>query len=408
MRLFRSPLAIFTVLAIAAPGVGFAQTSPSATPSPTPTIPFNYREPGASTAAGTRLIYVFAIGLDPSTRQKVVATLARELQYNQYQIGKADSTLIASPAKIVPEPDWGVPDYLNSCQPPDSKNPQNLTAGAVIAGLDSSAAFSETAYVYRTNVSEIRGTLLYSLCKYGQLPATGAMATPLPTRKPAAPPKPRTIAVAARKPKAAAGVAAPPQGFKVTKETQVSRAGALTTIVHFKPTPSPTPPATPAPYSIVYSSDVHLGRGSYWFPTLLPILGLLGAAVAAWTAFTPSVTKSTVNTFVFPTPQPIPPAGSVSQSVTTNSKTTNASQLTGVATSFLGSTLTYDTAQTGITTTDRTTLDALNVIVGQFMDDLGCPLKDPAPNPSPTPLTIASLHLPKDHAKCTSMLGGTW
>lgn len=371
----RTPIATCTAIAVAVTTIGAATpaASPSSSPAPTPTLPFLYRMP--YTAPGKpetwpKLVFIIALGADPGVRQKVVATLTAEMQKNQAAVTKGQP-----PVQFVPEPDWGIPDYISACQPADDKNPSDLTAGALIAGVDSVSNFTETAYVYRTNVTELKGTLFYSICPYGQ-PATNIVPTPPST------PTPK------------------PSPYKLTKLARIDHTGSTTIVAHFEPAPKPVP----SPPVIVWQTNIIQGNGGYGFPTLLPILGLLGAAVSAWTAFTPSVVKSTVNTYVYPTPPAGPPAGgSVTQSQTTNQKTTNASQLSGVATGFLGSSLTYDASQTGINTADRQTRDAVSHLVGQFVDALGCPLNETPSRPrDPRPLLSAKGN------QCWAVLNGRW
>jgi hypothetical protein len=375
----RAPIAICTAIAVGLTTIGAATpaASPSSSPSSSPALPFLYRMPYNSLGkpdTWPKLVFVLAIGADPGVRQKVVATLTREMQRNEKKIVDAKGQ---TPVKFVPEPDWGIPDYIGACQPADEKNPSDLTAGALIAGLDSVSNFTETAYVYRTNVTELKGTLFYSICPYGQ-PATTLAPTPTQPSTPAPMPSP----------------------YKLTKLAKIERAGGTTTITHLEPTPKPAP----SPPVIVWQTNIIQGNGAYGFATLLPILGLLAAAVSAWTAFTPSVVKSTVNTYAYPTPSAgLPPGGSVTQSQTTNSKTSNASQLSGVATGFLGSSLTYDASQTGINTADRQTRDAVSHLVGQFIDALRCPLNDTPTKPRDQ---RPDLHDPGN--ECRAVLNGMW
>jgi hypothetical protein len=383
MRRLRIPIAICTAMAVAVTTIGATTpaASPSTSPSSSPALPFLYRMPYTGLGARDtwpKLVFVFAIGADPGVRQKVVATLTREMQRNEQKVADVNGQ---KPVKFVPEPDWGVPDYIGACQPADDKNPSDLTAGALIAGLDSVSNFTETAYVYRTNVTELKGTLFYSICPYGQ-PAT----RPTPTRTPLPAWTPL------------------PKPYKLTKLTIIRHMGRVTTITRLEPTPTPKPSPSPSPPVIVWQTNIIQGNGGYGFPTLLPILGLLGAAVSAWTAFTPSVVKSTINTYAYPTPPAgPPPGGSVTQSQTTNSKTTNASQLGGVATGFLGSSLLYDASQTGINTADRQTRDAVSHLVGQFMDVLQCPVND-----TPTRPRDQRPDLSKPQNECRAVLNGMW
>jgi hypothetical protein len=100
------------------------------------------------------------------------------------------------------------------------------------------------------------------------------------------------------------------------------------------------------------------------------------SGVAAWATLTPSVTKSTTNMAVFPTPipgNPIPPGGVVSSSQTVNSKTTNSSQLGAFATGFLSSSLSYEGQVTGVPTTDWQAYNAASDVISDFVHEMQCP-----------------------------------
>jgi hypothetical protein len=66
----------------------------------------------------------------------------------------------------------------------------------------------------------------------------------------------------------------------------------------------------------------------------------------------------------------------VTQSETITTDTTNVSKVDGVAGALLASSITYDTSQTGITTTDRQIRDAVARLACQLLYDIGRPYND--------------------------------
>ncbi len=107
---------------------------------------------------------------------------------------------------------------------------------------------------------------------------------------------------------------------------------------------------------------------------LTPLAALLMLA-AAYEVFAPARTTSTQSTVAFPNPSPIPPAGRTTTIATTNSTTLNASSLTGVATGFFASSISYTNAVAPLTqepSVDQLTWGALQSIAYELITDMNC------------------------------------
>lgn len=123
------------------------------------------------------------------------------------------------------------------------------------------------------------------------------------------------------------------------------------------------------------------------YVTLTPLLpvSLLLTLGAGYLEFAPVRATSSASTLALPNPSPIPAAGRVTQIVTTNQTTLNSASLGSVATSFLGSSLTYTNSAVPLTPTavDRLTWDTLQELALQLMKDMNC--WQPQPEPKGTP-----------------------
>jgi hypothetical protein len=121
--------------------------------------------------------------------------------------------------------------------------------------------------------------------------------------------------------------------------------------------------------------------------TLTPLLpiSLLLTLGAGYEEFSASRVSSSQSTTVFPNPTPIPSPGRISQIVTTYQTTLNAASLGTVATSFLGSSITYTNSAAPLTptTVDRLTWDTLQDLALALMRDMNC--WQPQPQPMGTP-----------------------
>jgi hypothetical protein len=357
---------------------GGATASSGVTPSPSPSIPFSFAVP-SSAAKGdkSKVLFILAVGADSATRQKAVALLGRELQTNQtalmdFQTGS--QKMVDSTLSLVLEPDWSVSDYITACSNvSDSVSPVSSISGALIIGLDGVVSYTDERFIWRDNRTAILGTLLYSICE--------PPATPSPT-----PPPP------------------PPKRRFITKSiTTIEHSHGMMKIRYaVRATASPRPTSFP---KIVWQSNEYQGDGTVWYIEFLNVMGLTATGVAAWAAFTPSVTRSTVNTYAYPTPVPgatVPPGGVLSGSQTTNQKVTNAAQLSSIATGILGPGLTFQGNLTTIPTADKQSVDALSHMIGQFIDKLECPIND-----TPT-FRREPRHLPLQEtgALCKAILSG--
>ena len=232
--------------------------------------------------------------------------------------------------------------------------------------------YTHSAVIVRDNHTMIDATLFYSACDTPH-------STPSPTPETASLREPSALHVTVIRKSTA------PPGSSANKGTHhgtkwVTTKAVVKDFTYVKPPSKPQEPPTPSPYYIQWKTDVRHNDDYARIWTPLQGIAILMSGIAAWATLTPSVTKSTTNTTVFPTPIPIPPGGVVTQSQTGNSKVTNSSQFSGFAAGFLSSSLTYEGQVTGVPTTDWQTYNAALGVVNQFLGKMFCP--DQAPPPS--------------------------
>jgi hypothetical protein len=389
-------LALSIATPILVPAVSAAQVaSPAPSASPTAFIPFQGLTTGAFATStpwpnpsapptplplqpkvtpAPAVLFVLATGGDAPTRQKFVATLAQKLQIKQRSYSSAQlwNVLAQRQVRLVAEPDWGISDYTGACQSShdisvaarsktqsNAKIPSNtetqsstetsdIVSGALIVGIDSVSGWVSSQYVWKTNFTKLIATLIYSACNTGGSPSSSSSSS-----------------------SSGKGVAT----AEHLTTSHKSSSGMKKTVTDYSFAP-PKDTSAP-PYSIAWNSGLWEGTGHQGFLTPLPLLSLFMTGVSAWAAFTPSVTKSTINTTVFPTPAPgvpVPPSGYVSSSVTNNSKTSNAAQLVAVTNGFLSNQANLDTSQPLSATSDQTTNSAVDWIVNVFLfDEMRCP-----------------------------------
>ena len=376
--------------------------APFVTPTPRPLANVPTPQPA--------IVYVLATGADLTTRQKFVARLTADLQTDQQHYGQAQrlNVFAQNPVRLVPEPDWTISNYMSACQTShdqhreDAKrighislpsNPllasaavtDDIVAGAFIAGINSVADWADARHwVWTTNHTQVLGNLFYSVCDTS--PAVASNLGNPPT-------KPETVvitkyiitttrivngkrtsltrivavyAVPTPKPKLIAITkhVATTSGTFNGKKASISR--AVTAYVIATPTPSPKP--TP-PYFIAWGSGFFPGDGHQTFVTPFAALSVVMTGIAAWAAFTPSITKSTMTTTTYATPTPgvpVPPYGFVSSSSTSNSKATNANQFVTLSNAYVSGQNNFNAVLPLSATNDQTTDDAVNDIVKNF------------------------------------------
>ena len=330
------------------------------------TIPYRVRGSANGTSLA-QVLYVMAVGGDAPTAQKLVAALSYELQLNRDYLRAYYQEYNNKPPKaglqlvtVIPEPLWAVSDYVKACLDAGTQQDQQ-TAGAVIVYVAAVSSYTIPHILYgRTNHTEVAASLAYSRCT----------AAPVPSSSPS-----------------------PAPGATTAVQT-IEHKGRKTTITNVAF--PPTPPQPKRQYYIGFQSTVENADGLARVFTALPVIGFLLSGISAWTQLTPSITKSTTNVVTFPTPSPrirIPPNGYVGTSTTVNSKVTNPAQISGLATGFLGSSLTYDQTVESVPTSDLQGLYAARNLSGQFISVLKCPVGDatpvPAPSAPPTPIPPA-------------------
>ena len=196
---------------------GAASPAPPST-SPIPFIPFLISD-GKS---ARKVVYVFGISGDAPTRARFVSTLTERLQ-SDYDLGAT---------VLVPEPEWGVSDYINVCQ-----NYSANTSGALIVSIGAMTAGAHSYFVGRSNWTQIHASLLYSRCEASP-PTPAPMPAPIPTPIPT----PMT---------GGSTVVTTPNTKDPTKDVTV-----VTTNWTVSPKPTPTPN-----YSIRWQSAVKDERG---------------------------------------------------------------------------------------------------------------------------------------------------
>lgn len=379
-------LIVSVALAISAPESAIGQVaaaSSSASPSsPTnPPIPFRaitsgpFVMPPPSPSPGSTsvpipkpaVLYVLATGGDVTTRQRFVANLTQKLQtfafyYAKVQIG---NTRAQYPVNIVPEPDWSVSDYTSVCQSSydaiarhgqsDQTAENDLVAGALVVQVDSLLSWVDGhLWVYTTNRTNVWANLYYSACDTSNA-STRHSDTP----------------------DVSAQHLAATTGFRNGKPIMTLRTDY---------TVSASKPKTPPPYYIAWQTELYEGSGHQGFITPTSAISVLMTGVASWAAFTPSIVKSTTNTTLYATPAPgatVPPGGYVSQSITANSKTTNANQFAAISNAFLAGQNNITTSLPLASTNDKTTADAVSHVVDMFLlsGAMNCPPELPTENP---------------------------
>jgi hypothetical protein len=411
----RSMLAMCIVLALVAPArvSGQATTATSSpSPPPNPSIPFRLLTTGAFTtptpipdpkaapipppppsvpsdraAPLPAVLYILAAGGDDSTRQKFVGALAERLQSIQtlYSLNQRWNPLAQQQVHIVPEPSWIVSDYINACansQEPNSgsqgsdgenEDDQNnsrgsspvsvhrdnaIVAGALIVGINSISDWVDASlYIITKNKTRLMADLYYSACesaKQASPPSAGSAS------QPNALPQPITQHIATT------------DGITNGRRTLTSRTVTDYTI----PSPTPTPGPKGKAY-IAWDTGLWEATGHQRFFTPLSAISVIMTGIAVWSAFTPSVVKTTATVTAYPTPTPgvpIPPYGYVSGSTTTNQKTTNAYEFATVSDAFLSNGNNISSSQPLANTNDQTTSSAVDQIVTIFMfDRMRCP-----------------------------------
>jgi hypothetical protein len=422
-------LVLCAVLAICEPLRGGAQVasaspSPSSAPqSPTPFLPFKYgdRRP---------VLYLLAIGGDAPTRQKFVASLAHELHRAVLHYGTLNETPMAH---LVPMPDWGLSDYMSACSTVYSG--YTPVSGALIVAITQSSAYTGSHFVIRINHNVITASLFYAGCN--------AKVPPSPTPAPTCPPPPArkgsemSNATSRSEPSKldcvyaslpTAGAPPPTNATEISRQYVRGRFNGkdIDRLVSSWNIPTPAPASqqpTPPPYFLIWNSPVRDADGQARFYTPLPLLAILMTLVSGYTALAVTHSSSSVNTTVFATPlpwQPVPRGGIVTTNSTTNGTGSNVATayLSAIATSFLTSSLAYDTALFTTPTADRQTRDAADAIVRDLVynspDGMHC--ATPPPNePDPDEITstvgttdtLESLPIKMPNATPTATANGT-
>jgi hypothetical protein len=287
-----------------------------------------------------------------------------------YRLEQPQNPFAQYPVNIVPEPDWSVSDYTGACQssydaiarhdrnaesgPTDGNN---VVAGAVVVQVDSLLSWVDGhLWVYTTNRTNLWANLFYSACD---------TSTASKRHKETQPPDVSAQHLAAT------------TGFRNGKPTMTLRTDYTISAPKRK---------APPPYYIVWQTQLYEGEGHRGFLTPTSAISVLMTGVAAWAAFTPSVVKSTTNTTLYATPAPgatVPPHGYVSQSITGNSKTTNANQFAAISNAFLAGQSNITTSLPLASTNDKTTADAVSRVVDMFLlsGAMNCPSKLPIEDP---------------------------
>ena len=138
--------------------------------------------------------------------------------------------------------------------------------------------------------------------------------------------------------------------------------------------------------------------------TLTPLtpLAMLLTLAATYEVFAPARQTTTASTQVFPSSSPIPPGGRVSQIVSTDQTTLNASSLGGVAGGFLASSITYTNTAVPLSQApvDQLTWDTLQSIAVDLMKQMNCwhPALAPRESPNAHDVIGASRNLPAYNA----------
>ncbi|HEY1654544.1 MAG TPA: hypothetical protein VGF86_05470 [Candidatus Tumulicola sp.] len=158
-RLRRAGLVLFTaVLLLAGLPAARADQSPLAPPAAGQlparvpggqVLPAGPGLPVLPVLGGNRVLYVFAIGSDHSSRSKIIATLAERLQ--KYRL--------RNNPWIFAEPDWAVGDYVNQC----TAHPES-TEGAILLTVAATAAGTMNRFFYTRNWFELDSDAAFITC----------------------------------------------------------------------------------------------------------------------------------------------------------------------------------------------------------------------------------------------------
>lgn len=384
MRNLLFALALCTGLAIIIPAPSYGQSAAAtSSPSAAPPAGIPFRDPTSGPLATSSLhspaiVYLFATGGDSLTQQRFVSRLTQVLETEENHYSTFPGLLSAlggGTVHLIPEQNWGVSDYTGACQkshddhqprqsdtsssaaaqPSASPSTDDVVAGAFIINISSIAAWVDARdYVWTTNHTKLWANLYYSVCD-----TTPVKSTP----RPGPTPQETTSSFATT--------------FKAVNGQATT---TLQSAINYNmPSPSPKPQSGPAPYSIAWGTQLWDKEAKVGFATPLSALSVIMVGIAAYEAFTPTVTKSTTTTTTFPTPTPgvpVPPYGYVSSSSTSNQKATNANQFGAVSSSFLSGQGNISTNLPLSSTNDRTTESAVNGIVDLFVLNFGgmqCP-----------------------------------
>jgi hypothetical protein len=333
------------------------------------------------------VLFVLATGGDAATRQKFVSVLTEMVQdVEEYYDQKA--------TQFVPEPDWGIPDYIGACKANGDALPDdNLVSGALLIGIGQISNFSESKFYKKTNRTYIHASLSYASCVVKPRTKDDEGATALGPHpladctavlKNQPPSTSRAAVTTTTMPKATPTPAAVLNTCQYTTTTQQPSQKLHTSTVDKMvsswaiATPKPPPPQH-TPYFITWQSDVDDDQGYARFWTPFPVLGVLLSLAGVYTLVAPSHSSGSSTVTTFPTPEPWvppPPHGYVSSQTQMNSTTTNQASLGTFGVSFFGNGLTYDTALTATQTADQQALSAVAKIVDRFVFDqdyMGCP-----------------------------------
>ncbi|MGA7570258.1 MAG: hypothetical protein WCA80_05570 [Candidatus Aquilonibacter sp.] len=163
--------------------------------------------------------------------------------------------------------------------------------------------------------------------------------------------------------------------------------------------------------SYIWMSDIAKVENHKITLTPLTPLALLLTLAATYEVFAPARQTATATTNAYPNPSPIPPGGRVTQVVTTNQTTINASSLGGVAGGFLGSSIAYTNSAVPLSQqpVDSLTWDTLQTIAVKLMGSMNCWHPALAPKESPNaqdvigaPRTLPAYNAPVGLGRYTS------
>jgi hypothetical protein len=121
---------------------------PSKADAPAPEAPSSSM-PALPILGGNHVLYVLAVGLDASTRSKIVVSLTQRL----------DEFSLKDNAWVFAEPGWSVSDYVNQC----TAHPKS-TEGAILLNVGASASGSRNDFFYTKNWYELDSDALFVTC----------------------------------------------------------------------------------------------------------------------------------------------------------------------------------------------------------------------------------------------------